>query len=252
MGKRMVDTDRWKKAWFRELGSEGRDIWHWLTDSASLSGIWEVDLARFSFEVGFEVTMDRIREVFGDRVIDIGDDKIWIPAIANFQNPRLSEKCRPHLTVIADLRKRGLWERYLAMFPDGFSSQPAPPEGLPNPSHTLTEGLPNPSSNSLSNSPSSEGGSGGKPTGDPPPPVSLSWRTKAALVREALRKFGTGTRAEGEIKEFLGPELYRVAVKAGTHNIRQVPNNEWYLKTVAEMLQTASEILLQRQAGVSA
>lgn len=110
--KRFVDINRWNKPWFRKLGSEGRDIWNFINDNCESAGIWEIDLEGMSFNLGFEVTMERIKSIFGDRIKFIGDNKLFIPGVIKFQCGDLSEACKPHLPIIKRLKELGLYKDY--------------------------------------------------------------------------------------------------------------------------------------------
>lgn len=100
MAKRYVETSRWDQAWFRKLGSEGRDIWNWLHDRCDSAGVWEIDFERFSFEVGFEVNMSRVREVFGNKIYDLGTGRLWLPRFISFQYSNMSSKNRAQLGIM--------------------------------------------------------------------------------------------------------------------------------------------------------
>lgn len=73
------------------------------------------------------------------------------------------------------------------------------------------------------------------------------WAIMAIKVRDALERFNPWLDSghESEIIEMLGEELYRVAVRAKPHVLRQIPNNGFYLKTVEEHLRIAAELLAQ-------
>lgn len=77
------------------------------------------------------------------------------------------------------------------------------------------------------------------------------WEKKAMIVRDALQKFGSGTKEQVELEQFMGPELYPIAVKAGIYNIRQMKAGDFYLKTLAGMLRSASETLNQSPGGAN-
>jgi hypothetical protein len=111
MRKMFHDVDRWDKAWFRKLGAEGRDIWNWILDR-SRYGIWEVDLERIEFELGYRVELEHIKKIFGNRLEDIGDGKVFIPAAVVFQYGQLSDACKPHVPVILELKRLNLFDSY--------------------------------------------------------------------------------------------------------------------------------------------
>ena len=231
MGRRMVETDRWNKPWYRKLGPHGRDIWNWLNDNVELSGVWEIDLERFSFEVGFDVTMEQIEKVFGDRIRKLPDNKLWIPAIANFQNPALSDKCNAHIKIIARMKQLGIWDEYLELFPDGYIAF--------NPSPTLPGTLGEPNAKGPGSS-SGKGRSRKEGCGE----KTVTWEFEARRLLAALRKYGTGSKDQKALKESLGP-LFKIACKApgGIGAIRAMPSNDFTVRNLASTLAAASETM---------
>lgn len=112
MAKRFTDTDKWKKAWFRKLGSQGRDLWSYLHDNCDFAGFFEIDCGRISFELGFEVTLNLIGEVLNGRWEIITPDSIFLPAFIDFQYGVLNESVKPHQSVIRKMKSKGVWEQY--------------------------------------------------------------------------------------------------------------------------------------------
>src|SRR5688572_18734064 len=108
MAKRFTDTDKWKKRWYRELGSTMRDVWQYPLDHCDFAGIWEIDLEVLSFMIGEEITLERILDTFSCKVILLPDDKLFIPDFIEFQYGQLSEESKPHLSVIKRLQKLGI------------------------------------------------------------------------------------------------------------------------------------------------
>lgn len=111
MAKRFTDTQKWHKAWFRQLGSKLRDVRAYVLDSCDHAGIWELDLDTATHFIGEPVTLGEIYRAFRDRVV-IVDDKIFIPDFVEFQYGELSEDSKPHQAVIARLKKLGIFEQY--------------------------------------------------------------------------------------------------------------------------------------------
>lgn len=111
MKKVFHDAHRWNKKWFRKLGPRGRDIWNWVLDNSE-HGIWEVDLEAMAFDLGYEVQLSEIKLIFGCRMHEIGDGKVFLPAAVVFQYGALSEDCNPHKPVLRDLKKHNLIELY--------------------------------------------------------------------------------------------------------------------------------------------
>lgn len=110
VAKRFTDSEKWKKAWFRKLGSGGRDLWFYIHDNCDNAGLLEIDLERFSFELGCEVTIQRIKEILKENVLFLSDSRIFLPAFIEFQYGELKETNKPHQSVIKKLQKEGLWK----------------------------------------------------------------------------------------------------------------------------------------------
>lgn len=157
MKKVFHDLHRWKKRWFKKLGAEGRDVWNWLLDAVyETYGVWEVDLDDMRGDLGYPVTIEKIRQVFGSRIHEFGDQKIFIPHAIIFQYGELSEACKPHRSVMRELKRLGLYELYL--------------EQLANSMETVSE-LSKNKNNTKTSTDLINGGSGGSP----PPAASNSY-----------------------------------------------------------------------------
>jgi hypothetical protein len=109
VAKRFTDTEKWSKPWYRKLGSEGRDIWNYFTEKCDAAGIWEVDLDRARFDLGFEVSIERVIEVFRSRVIEVdGGTKLYFLDFVKFQYGELKSASPPHRRIIQRLTELGL------------------------------------------------------------------------------------------------------------------------------------------------
>ena len=112
MSKRFTDTEKWKKAWYRELGPALRDLRQYLLDSCDHAGVWEVDLATARHFTGSAVSLDDVQAAFRGRAVPVGPDKLFFPDFVEFQYGELSEESKPHKSVITRLKSLGLFERY--------------------------------------------------------------------------------------------------------------------------------------------
>lgn len=112
MAKRFTDTDKWKMAWFRKLGSEGRDLWSYLHDNCDFAGFFEIDCERITFELGFPVNLERIESVLNGKYQLVASDRIFLPAFIEFQYGSLSETSKPHLAVIKKMKVQRVWEGF--------------------------------------------------------------------------------------------------------------------------------------------
>lgn len=112
MAKRFTDTDKWKKPWYRKLGSRGRDIFNYLYENCDACGVLELDIERMAFDLGFEVSLRMVKESVRGRVKEFGTSKLFFYDFIEFQYGKLSESCKPHVSIINKLKTYGLFEGY--------------------------------------------------------------------------------------------------------------------------------------------
>lgn len=108
MAKRLSDTNKWDKAWFRNLAPGLKCLWFFLCDKCDHAGVWEIDEGAIEFYVGFQMPLPDIFEVFGDRVRQISPTKLWLPGFVEFQYGALNPQSRVHNSVIKILKRHNL------------------------------------------------------------------------------------------------------------------------------------------------
>jgi len=108
MAKRLTDTTIWKQAWYRELPPKLKCLVRYVFDCCEFDGIWHEDYDLASFQIGQKVTWGDLKLVFGDKLIRIAPDKIFLPGFIEFQYGELSENVRPHKAVIKQLLLYGI------------------------------------------------------------------------------------------------------------------------------------------------
>ncbi len=113
MAKRFTDSEKYKHRWLRELSPEGKLIWDYLIHVCDHAGVWPEDYPQASFALGLEVTKEGLEELFGQRIIRISGDKLFIPSFVRFQYSvtqklPLNETNKAHLGVIRQLERYGI------------------------------------------------------------------------------------------------------------------------------------------------
>ena len=113
MAKRMIDTDIWKKKWFRMLSLKMKSVWIYLITMCDHAGLYEVDLDLMGLFIGEDITKDEIMDNLGQQIETIDDDKWFLPKFIKFQynvsNPNeLNPKNRVHKSVIDILNSYNL------------------------------------------------------------------------------------------------------------------------------------------------
>jgi len=103
MAKRFTDTDKWRKQWFRELGSRLRDLRQFILDNCDHAGIIEMDVSTFQHFTGHRVSVDDIDAAFRGK-ITVDDGKIFVHDFIEFQYgctfPQLNPQNKVHASVL--------------------------------------------------------------------------------------------------------------------------------------------------------
>lgn len=111
MSKRFTDTDKWKKAVLKSMPAPYKLLWLYICDDCSHAGIWHVDIDVAALRIGENVTAERAKEIFGEKIVVFDKGEKWfIPTFIEFQYGELNEKNKVHLSVIKELNKYNLLE----------------------------------------------------------------------------------------------------------------------------------------------
>lgn len=115
MAKRLTDTDKWLKIWFRKLSPIKKSFWNYITDNCDHAGIWEVDFETAGHFIGGEINPVEIKEAFAKQIIEFADGKRWfIKDFIEFQYnctiKELNPKNKLHASVIKLLQKHNIYE----------------------------------------------------------------------------------------------------------------------------------------------
>jgi hypothetical protein len=125
VAKRFRDSDLRNKAWYRDLGPRGRDLWDYLHDACDAAGLLDVDFKRIRFDLGSDYTKADVDWVLAGKGIWFSELRLFLPAFIEFQYGRLSESCKPHISIIRLLRKRGIDPETLSLvkgYPKGIQT----------------------------------------------------------------------------------------------------------------------------------
>lgn len=111
MAKRFTDTNKYKKAFYRNLPGAYKLLWDFLYHDCDHAGIWIVDFEIAQQYVGKDMPIHygEAEARFNNdeiRIIPFDNDKKWfIPSFITFQYGKLSEKNRAHAAAIEILKK---------------------------------------------------------------------------------------------------------------------------------------------------
>ena len=87
-------------------------LWLYILDECDHAGIWQIDIEVAQIKIGEKINIDEAVEQFGERVIRISEDKLFIPDFVEFQYGVLNVQNRAHKSVIDILTKYNLVDEY--------------------------------------------------------------------------------------------------------------------------------------------
>lgn len=135
--KRLVDTEIWKKEWFRKLAPAEKEAWRWITDNCDNVGVWKPDTESAEFHIGAKVDWESLVSHCNGNIEKLGNGKWWLTGFVEFQHKdlfRFVEKPdngkripNPYQSYVELLLHHGLYERYPQLFDRfGVSGEPIP------------------------------------------------------------------------------------------------------------------------------
>lgn len=133
MAKRYTDTEIYKREWFQQLPLKFKAFWDYLYRACDHAGIYQVNIPLAGFLIGADYTREEILSTFNGRIVEIEEDKWWIPKFIYWQygvkDPLdLNENVNVQRSVIKQLEKYGIYGVDISDFKGSASVK----EGLPN------------------------------------------------------------------------------------------------------------------------
>ncbi len=107
MAKRFTATEKWVDPWFCELQPLEKLFWVYLLDNCNHAGVWQVNWPLIRFYLG-EFEFDQ--RVFNGRIVQLSEQKWYLPKFVEFQYGELNPENRAHLSVINILKKEGVYK----------------------------------------------------------------------------------------------------------------------------------------------
>lgn len=108
MAKRLTDTAKWDRQWFREMPVEYKAFWTYLCDRCDHAGMWHKDLAMASFYIGAQIDAEKALSYFGGRVKIMAEDKWFVERFISFQYGELKNTNSVHAAVLRTLQQHGV------------------------------------------------------------------------------------------------------------------------------------------------
>lgn len=85
MSKRFTDSEKWSDPWFFSLPFKYKLFWIYMLDQCDNVGIYKLNKKLAQFQLGFQIDLKKITELFKDRIQLIDSEKILIKKFAEFQ-----------------------------------------------------------------------------------------------------------------------------------------------------------------------
>jgi hypothetical protein len=87
MAKRFIDTEMWKKQWYRKLSPIYKCLWTYIFTDCNYAGIWDVDFDLASFQIGEQIDAKKAEEIFSEHIIKVDNCNKWfIKDFVKFQH----------------------------------------------------------------------------------------------------------------------------------------------------------------------
>lgn len=107
MAKRFTATEKWQDPWFCDLNSTDKLFWIYLLDNCNHAGIWQVNWPLAKFHLGKNISD---LSSFQNRIVQLSEEKWFIPKFIEFQYGVLNPDNRAHKSVIDILEKEGAYK----------------------------------------------------------------------------------------------------------------------------------------------
>jgi hypothetical protein len=107
--KRLTDTGKWNKKWWRSLPAAYKLFWMYVCDVCDHAGVWEVDMEAAMLYVGEVLDEHRALELFDTRVQKVDNGKHWwLTGFVHFQYGDMKDNNKMYKPVVKVLEKYGL------------------------------------------------------------------------------------------------------------------------------------------------
>lgn len=85
MSKRFTDAKKWENEWFTDLPLKAKLAWIYICDKCEIHGVWKSNYKLATYQLGFALSENLLKEWFGNKVYSFDTDKILIVQFFEFQ-----------------------------------------------------------------------------------------------------------------------------------------------------------------------
>lgn len=105
MSKRLTDTTKWNRVWFRKLSPQNKCFWLYICDSCDHAGFWVVDFETAEYYIGCKLDRKELEEILKEHIKIVSSERWFIKDFIEFQYTSLKDKSRLHNSIIELLKK---------------------------------------------------------------------------------------------------------------------------------------------------
>ena len=106
--KRFIDSDIWKKRWWRNLPPKMKLFYFYMLTQCDHAGMYDVDLELAEFQIGMPVKQSDVDKYLKNHIEIIKEDKWFLRKFVDFQYGQLRDTNNAHISVIKILNKYGI------------------------------------------------------------------------------------------------------------------------------------------------
>lgn len=85
MAKRLTDTEKWRKPWYRKLSTENKILWQYFLDNCDKAGFIKIDCEVLKMDTNIDTNMLKIESDFAGKVYRVSTEYHWVAKFVEFQ-----------------------------------------------------------------------------------------------------------------------------------------------------------------------
>lgn len=143
MAKRLTDTAKWQRPWFRRLHADAKLVWLYILDQCDHAGIWIADFDLASFQLGVEINEESFQSWFGDKVRKFQADKYWIESFFEFQYADAKDGFKAKQSALKKIQGLGLLPNPEPTVPNTIVTVPEQSKDCPSISISISKSISN-------------------------------------------------------------------------------------------------------------
>lgn len=117
------DRDKWSNEWFMDLSPDHKLAFLYIWDTCDQAGAWDINIKLLNFTAGINVDKNELITAFGDKILMLSDNKLWIKDFCKIQYPELLTTTSNKVKTVKRLLREYDLNKY---FPSSLTSLELP------------------------------------------------------------------------------------------------------------------------------